>query len=113
MNKTIKNYATDEFESINVNSSQHRDERKRRIKIGAGWHGNYGPQLSLNVDAILAVADFLRKQNVTDGYIKLRILEYKKKYTNSSPDFVLVTSNIIGLSSQEGYSELEFIDAQE
>jgi hypothetical protein len=81
---------------------------KKRVKVAAGWNGNYGPQVSLDIAALHAISRFLQEQGIENGNLKLKFYANSNKLNPKGPDFSFVASDIFGVYvAGQGYQELE------
>lgn len=101
--RAVQNFATGEQTHLMQPQAQ-----KKRVKVAAGWNGNYGPQVSLDIAALHAISRLLQEQGVENGSLKLKFYANNNKINPKAPDFSFVASDIFGVYvTGQGYQDLE------
>lgn len=101
--RTVSNIATGQATQVMQPQAQ-----KKRVKVGAGWNGQYGPQVSLDIAALHAISRFLQEQGVETGSLRLKFYANSNKLNPKAPDFTFVASDIFGVYIPgQGYQDLE------
>jgi hypothetical protein len=101
--RAVQNFATGEQTPLIQPVTQ-----KKRVKVAAGWNGNYGPQVSLDIAALHAISRLLQEQGIENGSLKLKFYANSNKLNPKAPDFSFVASDIFGVYvAGQGYQELE------
>lgn len=101
--RAVQNFATGEETPLMQPVTQ-----KKRVKVGAGWNGQYGPQVSLDIASLHAISRLLQEQGVENGSLKLKFYANSNKLNPKAPDFSFVASDVFGVYvTGQGYQELE------
>lgn len=82
--------------------------QKKRVKVAAGWNGQYGPQVTLDIAALHAISRLLLEQGIESGSLRLRFYANNNKLNPKAPDFTFVASEVFGIyMTGQGYQDLE------
>lgn len=101
--RPVQNYATGNTTQVAQPATQ-----KKRVKVAAGWNGQYGPQVSLDIASLHAISRLLQEQGIENGSLKLKFYANSNKLNPKAPDFSFVASDIFGVYvTGQGYQELE------
>ncbi|MEJ5328480.1 MAG: hypothetical protein WHU54_09590 [Candidatus Bathyarchaeia archaeon] len=101
--RAVQNFATGEQTPLIQPVTE-----KKRVKVAAGWNGNYGPQVSLDIAALHAISRLLQEQGIENGSLRLKFYANSNKLNPKAPDFSFVASDIFGVYvTGQGYQELE------
>ena len=101
--RAVQNFGTGEQTLVMQPVTQ-----KKRVKVAAGWNGQYGPQVTLDIAALHAISRLLQEQGIENGSLKLKFYANSNKLNPKAPDFSFVASEIFGVYlSGQGYQELE------
>jgi hypothetical protein len=101
--RAVQNFATGEQTPLIQPVTQ-----KKRVKVAAGWNGQYGPLVSLDIAALHAISRLLQEQGIENGSLKLKFYANSNKLNPNGPDFSFVASDIFGVYvAGQGYQELE------